>query len=413
MGLLDAPTPLPRPQYLAPQVARPQAGLLDVLTGQGGDFLGDLGVGLLQGRNWKEGLQIAGQRTAQMEPQRQAQYQAQTEKNATISFLKTKRPDLIPYIEAGFSPQQMLKIAYDEEHNPGTPEDPASTIVGRTGLAKQFGLTGAEAKSYVLTGKLPDGGSLTTDQSNWEYAQSHPGFLESMTNRGGPAETSLTASWGVDTDPNSPTYNQPVMGQLNKAGQFVKTQLPAGVQPMDPMALAGGKTGAQVDAKTAATARAALPGAEQTVAITRQAIDSIRSDPAALDEHFGKFLGIVPQQMIPVTIPGTKKAQFDVNQAQAGGQAFMQARQMLKGGGQITDYEGRRAEAAYSKMEAAASAGDKAQYLQALDEFEQAVEAGYQKLQAAANGAYSAGSDAVTGGGQPTYTYNPATGELE
>jgi hypothetical protein len=178
--------------------------------------------------------------------------------------------------------------------------------------------------------------------------------------------------------------------------------------------MASGKTNATVDAKTAAAARAALPGAEQTVAIAKQAIDTLRNDRAGMGEQFGNILGI-PQQMTPA-IPQSNKAKFRVNLEQAGGQAFMQARAMLKGGGQITDYEGRRAEAAFSKIQAAAESGDQVQFLQALDEFEQAVDAGYQKLQAAANGGYEQGAPAVTGAaptGGKTYTYNPATGELE
>lgn len=167
---------------------------------------------------------------------------------------------------------------------------------------------------------------------------------------------------------------------------------------IDPIAMAGGKASVVGDEKNAVIARAALPGAQQTLAITDKAVQTILDDPQAMQEHFGKFAGVVPQQMIGVTVPGTPKARFDVNQAQLGGQAFMQARQMLRGGGQITDYEGRRAEDAYSRMTAAAQAGDEQQYRLALSDFQEAVHAGYQKLVAAANGGYMQGQPAVTGG---------------
>ena len=76
------------------------------------------------------------------------------------------------------------------------------------------------------------------------------------------------------------------------------------------------------------------------------------------------------------------------NLNQASGQAFMQARQALKGGGQITDYEGKRAEAAISRISDAAKSGDKQTFLDALDEFEQAVTDGYAKLREVAGGGY-------------------------
>lgn len=256
------------------------------------------------------------------------------------------------------------------------------------------------------------GPSPTADMQNYEYGLTHPGFIDFQTQRGGAAETSLTPTWGIDSDPQSPTYNKPVLGQLNKAGQFVKTALPPGVQPMNPMDLAGGKTTATVDAKTAAGARAALPGAEQAVTIAKNAIALIRDDAKGLADQFGNT-GPFPNRNLPV-IPGVfgqDRGNWQANFSQANGQAFMQARQMLKGGGPITDYEGMKGEAAYSRMQAAVEKGDKENFLRALDDFEQAVDQGYQKLVDTANSAYAAGGPAVPA--STTYTFNPATGELE
>lgn len=232
----------------------------------------------------------------------------------------------------------------------------------------------------------------------------------------GAGELSLTPTWAIDQDQNSPTYGKPVIGQIGKDGVFHRTKMDS-LQPIDPASMAGGKAGNVADAKTIANAKAALPGLEQSVTITKQAIDHLRNDDqAGMDEQFGNFMG-VPQQMLPV-LPKSNRANFLVDLEQANGGAFMQARQGLKGGGQITDYEGRRAEAAYSKMDAASKSGDKAKFLEALDEFEQAVEQGYQKLQAVANSTPGGGSFATGGvGGGPsagaTLTYNPQTGELE
>lgn len=243
------------------------------------------------------------------------------------------------------------------------------------------------------------GGAATSDIQNYEYGLANPGFLDFQTQKGGQAEVSLTPTWGIDTDPASPTFNRPVLGQLNKAGEFVKTQMPANVQPMNPIELAGSKTAATVDAKTAAGARAALPGAEQAVTIAKNAIALIRNDEKGLADQFGNT-GPVPNRNLPV-IPGfigQDRGNWQANFTQANGQAFMQARQMLKGGGPITDYEGMKGEAAYSRMQAAVEKGDKANFLRALDDFELAVDQGYQKLVETANGAYSAGTPAVQSG---------------
>jgi hypothetical protein len=239
--------------------------------------------------------------------------------------------------------------------------------------------------------------SPTSDIQNYEYSLANPGFAEWQTQRGGAAEVSLTPTWGIDTDPASPTYNKPVLGQLNKAGQFVKTQLPAGIQPLDPATMAGEKSGATVDAKTAAAARAALPGAQQALTIAQKAIALVRDDVAGLNEQFGNTWG-VPNRNLP-TVPGVfqqSKGNWQANFSQAKGQGFMQAREMLKGGGPITDYEGMKGEAAFSRMEQAVAIGDKETFLLALKDFEEAVNDGYQKLLATASGEYSAGGPGIT-----------------
>jgi hypothetical protein len=97
-----------------------------------------------------------------------------------------------------------------------------------------------------------------------------------------------------------------------------------------------------------------------------------------MEEQFGNIMG-VPQQMTPAW-PGSAKANFQVTVERATNRAFMEARQMLKGGGQITDFESRKAEAAITSMQLAMQKGDKNLFLQSLDDFERAVNDGYAKL---------------------------------
>lgn len=243
------------------------------------------------------------------------------------------------------------------------------------------------------------GPAMTSDIQNYEYGLANPGFTEWQTQRGGTAEISLTPTWGIDTDPNSPTYNKMVLGQLGKDNKFHRTEM-NGVQPVDPATMQGNKTTTVVDAKTAATARAALPGAQQAIAIAKNAIDLVRNDTAGLDEQFGNT-GPIPNRNLPI-IPGVfqqARGNWQANFSQAQGQAFMQARNMLKGGGPITDYEGMKGEAAYARMEQAVATGDKANFLRALDDFEAAVMDGYAKLVETANGGYAAGAPSAANAG--------------
>jgi hypothetical protein len=239
--------------------------------------------------------------------------------------------------------------------------------------------------------------SPTDDMREFEFAKANGyegSFMDWMTRDKGSGNRSplgTTIYTGRDAQGN-------IIPMQVGQGEFVTTQLPEGLT-FDPGALAGAKQGAVVDAKTAAAARAALPGAEAAATIALNAIDLLRNDKAGLEEQFGNILGI-PQQMTPAW-PQTPKANWQANFEQAKGQAFMAARQMLKGGGQITDYEGRRGEAAYSRMEAAAKQGDMNTFLLALEDFEQAVLDGYNKLKEVAGSAYTPGA---TPGGPPAAT---------
>jgi hypothetical protein len=80
--------------------------------------------------------------------------------------------------------------------------------------------------------------------------------------------------------------------------------------------------------------------------------------------------------------PEERDALTRINQLQGG--AFLQARQLLKGGGQITDFEGRKAEDAMTRMSRALSKED---FVKALNDFKDAVQSGVAKLKATAGGA--------------------------
>lgn len=75
--------------------------------------------------------------------------------------------------------------------------------------------------------------------------------------------------------------------------------------------------------------------------------------------------------------PGTDAHNFMVMAEQAQGKVFAEAYETLKGGGQITEIESRKASQAIARMETSQS---QAEYLAALDEFEEVTREGYRKL---------------------------------
>lgn len=75
-------------------------------------------------------------------------------------------------------------------------------------------------------------------------------------------------------------------------------------------------------------------------------------------------------------IPGTDAADFMARRNQIVGQQFMQAYQTLKGGGQITEVEGKKATDAISRMSTSQS---EAEFKRAADDFKQVLQAGLQR----------------------------------
>jgi hypothetical protein len=70
-------------------------------------------------------------------------------------------------------------------------------------------------------------------------------------------------------------------------------------------------------------------------------------------------------------VAGSKEADFNALKDQITGQAFLEARQLLKGGGAITDFEGRKAEGAVTRMSNSQSEGE---FVKAAKEFRDVLE---------------------------------------
>lgn len=166
----------------------------------------------------------------------------------------------------------------------------------------------------------------------------------------------------------------------------------------------------KLDAKTAAEHRAKIPQMQSNIATMEAVINQMLApeNAAALANITGRTIGgNIPDTSFDVdgkSHIGLARKAWDIANSgkpeaklmsmhdQLKGQVFMQAFQMLRGGGQITNVEGEKATAAYARMNRSVSTED---YKAALKEFLEATRAGYAKIQAAAGGGYSAGGPGI------------------
>lgn len=313
--------------------------------------LTQLGLGLLSGQT--------GQQQAAMGAQGLA---GALQANRTVAFLEKQYPDLAEAVKAGsLTPGDAWKLAYQQK------------------------IEAAKPKNNFLTA-----GKNLYNVETGEWVAPPAGM-------GDAPEFGLQPVWGQDAQGN------PVIGQLSKDGTFKQTPLPEGFQlstgtgtvdlgthigtvdkrtgqviATTPKALeeaeAQKKRGATVGEAEGA-AQIAVPGARQRAAMIVEKVDRVLADPA-LNQSVGSVQGRLPSVR-------QSSIDFDKKVDQLRGEAFLEARQMLKGGGAITDFESNRAEAAIARLDQAQS---EAEFKAALEEFKAAVATGVQKLEAAAGG---------------------------
>lgn len=136
--------------------------------------------------------------------------------------------------------------------------------------------------------------------------------------------------------------------------------------------LASAGASGKIQGETRAQAQVDLPStiaqAQQTVGL----VDELLKAPGFKQAVGGsRMFGIQ-------NIPGTSAKDFDVRLDQLKGKQFMEAYQGLKGGGQITEVEGKKATDALSRMNASSS---EQEFTKAAREFQDVVRKGVQRAQ--------------------------------
>lgn len=171
----------------------------------------------------------------------------------------------------------------------------------------------------------------------------------------------------------------------------------------------------EASAKAQGTAAGEIAGAAQAqlpqFAQAFGEVDSLISDILADPEAIKSITGASPTEGFGGVLPPLTQSDRDLTAKieSLGGRAFLSARQALKGGGAITDYEGQQAGRALLRAQRAQSAEE---FSQALVEFREHLARGLSILQQQAQGNVSgAAPDAATA--TRRLRFNPETGELE
>ena len=209
-------------------------------------------------------------------------------------------------------------------------------------------------------------GGQTEDIKEFERSQRDPAFAKYMeSKRAGAGEVGLNPVWGEDEKGN------PVIGQLSKKGEFVRTKLPPGVSPSKGVdkvdmgtewgviskvngQLVGkypknieGKEEAEKVGAARGTAKVALPAAETTTNRAVKMLDELEKHPG-----FSDGVGFIVGRL-PALTP--KAADFRERVEQIDAMVFGEAVEVMRGLGALTDKEGPKVSAARARLKTAKS----------------------------------------------------------
>lgn len=221
----------------------------------------------------------------------------------------------------------------------------------------------------------------------------------------------LNPIWGTDKD------GKPVIGQIGEKGDFVQTKMPenfnlsSGVDKIDagthwvlqdkrtgqtvgtiPKDIAGEER-QKVEGKAAGESAVGLGDAVAKAESVLESIKGIRSHPGRDDWGAQGRTAALP--IIGNGLPGSPARDFVTRVEQLKGQSFLEAFNMLRGGGAISEAEGKAATGAIARLDRAQS---KEGFDIALDDLEKIVRGGLERARKKA-GVSSSSSPASSASG--------------
>jgi len=161
-------------------------------------------------------------------------------------------------------------------------------------------------------------------------------------------------------------------GELNPMmGPGGKQLLPPSMDPYAQQMVSGAKSYGGETGKARATAQIGLPGILSQTSQTLDIINQAISHPGR--ETYTGMSGYLDPRNV---FPGSDAWNYKILQRQLQGKTFMQAYQTLKGGGQITEIEGQKAQDAIARLDSSQSDSE---YLKALNELKDIVQKGQER----------------------------------
>lgn len=312
-----------------------------------GDRLIELGAALAHPQGWSVGLSQMGQNSQRREALQQANQ---------LQALKLKREQAQ---QAGG--QSLVKRA-----SPGITDAEASAIAANPALF---------ADAYKRTNPSESYSTETDEDGNvWQINKQNN-------------QRSLLKSGGEDqfTQIGQDQFGKPIYGFVNKGSKTITPAAPQGVAASGQPATITDQYGNSVPVpagqdpkivqqevssatgKAIAAAPDAIAKGNQTLAL----IDEIKKNPAL--KYTVGVGGIVPG------VPGTAQNDLVSRIDQLKGRSFLEAFESLKGGGQITEIEGKKATDAIARLNRTQS---HAGFVQALDDLEAVIRTGIARQQA-------------------------------
>lgn len=161
-----------------------------------------------------------------------------------------------------------------------------------------------------------------------------------------------------------------VLGQMTKDGKVIRSEIGEGLRPVGPYQKGFESSRGTAEGKAVGEAAGALPGVSAMAQRVQENVTNLKDDPY-LPNMLGPW-----NSKLPNVSSDAARVKDRINQI--GGDAFLSARQALKGGGAITDYEGQKAEIALARLNQAQTVED---FNKALDEFNYHVQLGLHILQ--------------------------------
>lgn len=340
-------------------------GLAEMLLGKDNPFaqwtmnnqgyLGALGAGIGSGQNIQSGLSSALQMMPQakqydVEQRRQAEADAKVlaQTESTKTWLTANHPDLAQMVDAGMDVGEAWNVAIKRMSPQG-----GSEFDERFEAGQQYGLSGDDLNTFALTGSVPG-----TSRANVTHG--------------------LTPIWGTFED-GTAGY-----GVQASDGTFKRVDMPEGFTPSNPYDLNAQKAAGGAFGKATGGAQFSIPQAQTELDQSLDAIGGLQSEEikAGMEDWFKQW-GALPRGMW--VQGGSNMAKFQTAANHIIDRSWLSARAMLKGAGQITDYEGAKAENAVSMMKGALEKGDKASYEAAVKEYEYWIQKGFEKVAQQAN----------------------------